>query len=206
MSKLRRRKQVDDSLFDQELLIGNPETPLRILMVASLGCGVCRKGFQKASKLIAKYPDQAHLAIRLQESGKGTTEDTSASNYLIRYWQKKIHGKPEASLQLRKVFEDWFSLPSIKTFMKKYPMQENGLGANGTPDLANRQYKWVNETGLYQTPMFFLNSYRLPLQYEIGDLAGMMPGLAKRMRQDQWRDRYPENDQEIASTKKRSKV
>lgn len=188
------------------MLIGNRETPLRILMVASLDCGICRDRLEKAKDLIALFPEHAHMAIRLRESGKGGNDTPPASSYIIRYWEGMIYGRSEASTLLHEVFKKWFSMPSITAFMEKYPLQSIEFRKDGPGILAKRHYKWTNEAGIIQTPKFFINGFELPHQYEIGDLMRMIPGTVENLRQSHNRDISYKTDREIAPNMSRSKV
>ncbi len=175
---LFQQDRMDTTPFEQELLIGDPQAPVRILMAASLGCGPCKKGFEKATQLVATYPDKVHLALRFRDSGSGENGVSSASTYLIEYWRRYIHGKADRSDRGEKLIRDWYGEPNIKSFKQRYPMKENH-SLNGAADLAEQHYTWIEQTGINATPTFLINDYKLPRQYRIEDLMGMIPSLAE---------------------------
>lgn len=163
--------------FEEELIIGDLQAPVKILMAASLGCGPCKKGFEKAIQLVTRYPGRVSLALRFRKSGSGKNGDPVASDYLIGYWQRHIHGKSGESEQTKQLVRAWYEQRNLKAFMKQYPIE--AVKGNSTTELAEKHYRWFKQAEIKATPSFFINGRPLPKQYRMGDLMILVPALGE---------------------------
>ncbi|MEX2600013.1 MAG: thioredoxin domain-containing protein [Balneolaceae bacterium] len=175
---LKQQRSVDTTPFEKELLIGNREAPIKILMAASLGCGPCKSGFEKVMNIFHLYPEKVHVSIRF--SIKRVEYDNSATSpgaYILGYWLKNIHGNDNESEETEQLIRDWYSLMNLDEFKKRYPKQEN-LEDDEVKDLCNKHRDWIEEAEIAGTPTFFVDGYSLPNQFRINDLLTLIPGLS----------------------------
>jgi|GEM_PF-450073 len=175
MYLLRRKNRVDITPFKQELLIGDSEAPMNILIAASLGCGPCKTGFEKATQLVTAYPKKVSLTVRLRTGDRNNGELTPG-RYLLNYWQQHIHGKPGEPARTEQLLQDWYAGMDLKAFREKYPADGNEIRNTGT-QLSNQHTEWFEAAEIEGTPTFFVNGRRLPMTYRIEDLMGMVPAL-----------------------------
>nr|WP_286670480.1 thioredoxin domain-containing protein [Fodinibius salsisoli] len=166
------------------MIIGNPQAPVRILMAASLSCGPCRDGFNQTSDLVSIYPEKVSLLLRFGESGeeKDDTNILSNSNYMIAYWQKHIQGLPDESDQTEQLLFNWYNKSDmdLELFKQQYPMAQ----VQKKFGLTSKHSQWMNKAGIKATPTFYINGYKLPREYQIEDLMGMIPSLAEEFVQE----------------------
>ncbi len=178
---LGREKKVNTTFFDHEMLIGEAEAPLNIVMASNLNCGPCKEGFEKAMKIINTYPGDINLCIRFFHTDKEEDGETPAtSTYLLAYWLENICGNDEESRRTAEMLQDWFSIKNMDTFTQKYSMKRNGqVGA--AKSLGNQHQAWMEQAKVSRTPSFFINGYSLPDLYTIDDLIVIIPGLIEEL-------------------------
>lgn len=170
---LTQGRRVDATLFKHELLLGNADAPVNMLMAASLGCGPCKKGFEQVARLVAVYPDKVSIAVRFLPSG----DDARTSRYILRTWVEQVYGNDNESANLIKMLQDWYDLMDLDRFMKMYPVKINGDNI-GIQTLEKQENGWFAQADVKGTPAFFINGYRLPKHYRINDLMALIPSLA----------------------------
>lgn len=201
---LRRQKLVDFGLFEQEMLIGNPEAPLTITMAVSLRCGPCKEGFEQVKRLVASYPDTVKLAVRLQfrRGDKGSQEP---GIWLLGWWQRHIQGKPNASVRTEQLLQDWYESMELLEFGERYPLETNGSDNGMFEKLKVLHEEWMDQAEIKTTPTFFINGHRLSKQYRIEDLVIFLPEMIDYLeRQDIKKITLITTDKELTSVREHS--
>ena len=171
ISLLIKQKKINTQPFKSEMLLGNPDAPIKIIMASNLYCNPCKKQHEIAAQLINMYPDKVNVAMRFVKSGK----EEGSVGYLLGYWHQTIYGKDDEFKKTMNLMHDWFELWDLQKFMKKYQVTHNDT--EGTKQ-AVQHYTWIEETAVRQTPTFFINGYAMPKEYTIEDLLAMVPSLA----------------------------
>lgn len=174
---LMREKKVDITPFSPEMILGNREAPVKILMVANLHCNPCRIAFDTVRQILASYPKKVCFSFRLTKGMANTIGDLPASTYLIRYWQHHIHDRGNEEERTQKLLSDWYENIDPKVFSSLYLAQEE-LKTIGPIVLEDQHYSWVEQQEIVSTPTFFINGYKMPQNYRIKDLMTMLPGIA----------------------------
>lgn len=64
LSFLQNQKRIDDTHFENEMTVGNPDAPIKILMISNLYCNPCKIKHEVAAQLITMYPESVHLTMR----------------------------------------------------------------------------------------------------------------------------------------------
>ncbi|MDR8391271.1 vitamin K epoxide reductase family protein [Aliifodinibius sp. S!AR15-10] len=173
---LRRQKRTDVAFFEQEMLIGNPKTPLTLTMAASLSCGPCKLEFEQAARLIAAYPDAVNLAVRLQISS-GNNKSQAPGIWLLGWWLQNIYGHTGESAQTKNLLRDWYESMDQKEFQKKYPLETYDKVSGAVEKLKVRHSDWMDQAEIKATPSFFINGYLLSKQYRIIDMMNLVPDI-----------------------------
>jgi len=177
---LLQQPQADCTPFEHELIIGNPNAPVQITMAASLVCGPCKNGFEKAKQLIAIFPDIVNLAVRLSVSKNGNGQESDPGRYLLGYWLKSMDDKEEQAVDTEKLLQDWFELADLNRFRDKYPFHDNGESKE-LSTLTVQISNWFKKTGIKGTPTFFINGYKLPEHYRVEDLQYLVTGVTEHI-------------------------
>ncbi|MDR8393838.1 thioredoxin domain-containing protein [Aliifodinibius sp. S!AR15-10] len=171
-----QEERVDTTPFEKELLLGNPDAPVKITMASNLFCGPCGLQHQDLTRLIDAFPERVCASIRLFRSSKSSSRMLKANRYLLAYWLEHIYGKPDGYVQTEKLLQEWYSFMDMETFKEQYPME--GEISEETEKLEAEHYKWKEKVQISRTPTFFVNGYPLPNQYRLTDIKDLMPGLA----------------------------
>jgi len=174
---LLQQLQADCTLFEKELLIGNPKAPVQITMAASLRCGPCKDGFEKAKRLVRMYPEKINLSVRFSIPQQSNGNETDPGRYILRYWLCNIYGTKDPSGDTEKILQNWFELADLSQIREQYPLQTNGQDPE-LEALADRHTAWFGKAKIQGTPTFFVNDYKLPGQYRIEDLRYLVAGLS----------------------------
>lgn len=175
---LLQQPQADCTPFDKELLIGNSKNPIQITMAASLGCGPCKEGFEKAIQLVGRFPDLINFSVRLSVSKNDNGQESDPSRYILGYWSKMVYGTDNLSSNTEKLLQDWFELADLNRFQENYPLQVNGQSQE-LEILALQHSRWFEKAKIKSTPTFFINGYQLPEQYQLENLRYLVAGFSE---------------------------
>lgn len=178
--QLLQQPQPDCTPIEQELMIGKADVPIKITMAASLGCGPCKDGFEKASQLVRMYPEQVNLTVRFSVPEQSNGSETDPGRYLLVVWLREIYGKNDSSKESEQLVRDWFEQAGINAFREKYPLQVNGQNKE-LESLAMQHSDWFKKADIKGTPTFFVNGYKLPGQYRVGDLRYLVAGFSEQI-------------------------
>lgn len=172
-------QKVNYTIQGKEILIGDRNAPLNLLMVANLNCYPCKLGFENVLKLIDQYPIQINATFRFLPSGS-TVHDIPASTFLIQYWEQYIYGTNKESENTRKLIMDWYEEMSVEKFEKIY---SNKLSIDEAKEskLAISHYEWIKKYEIVRTPTYFLNGYEYPSNYVIKDLGSLIFGVVSQL-------------------------
>jgi len=177
---LLQQPKADCTLFEQELLIGNREAPVLITMAASLGCGPCKDGFEKAKRLVRMYPEKVNLSVRFSIPQQPNGNETDPGQYILGYWIRRIYGTKQQSGDTENLLQDWFELADLSQFREKYPYTVNGE-TPAIETLAARYTGWFDKAEIKGTPTFFVNGFKLPGQYRVEDLRYLVAGFSEQI-------------------------
>lgn len=170
---LYQQKKVDEPPFDYEMRMGNPSSPIRIIMVSSLHCAPCKLKHEVVHQLVDTYPDLVQVSFRFAKSSSWP----HSAGTLLSYWFHNIYGKINESTNTASIMHDWFELWDFEKFEKKYGTKIH----NAVIDkLEQQHYGWIRHAST--VPTFFVNGYELPRGYAIDDLLAMSPSLASDLK------------------------
>ncbi len=173
---LKQQREVNTQPFGKEMLLGNPDAPVKIMMVSNLYCNPCKEKHRIVDELISIYPDQVSVALRFVRSKNETVGNLNAGSYVLGAWLTHCHGKADEGEKTRTLLHDWFELWDLQKFAHTYTVdkdQEEPCQA-----LEAQHSTWTQETQVQFTPAFFVNGCQLPKEYSIYDLIVMIPALA----------------------------
>lgn len=170
---LKQQRQINGTLMDREVLIGNRDAPVKIIMVSNLFCKPCKEQHDILEQLIKAFPGKVNVALRFVVS-----KSEKANHYLIEYWLRFIHAKDEESMNTLRLLHEWYSMMDLERFKEKYPM-EDANGFYGGEEIEKRHSKWIERVQILYTPTLFVNGYELPKAYELADIISLLPSLAE---------------------------
>jgi hypothetical protein len=173
---LLQEQKIDDTPFKNEMLLGNPDAPVKLLMVTNLYCNPCKNAHGVISELIQTYPDQVSVALRFIQSGKDEVAINVTVPYLLGYWLQHIKGTRDESKQTEKLIHDWFEVWDLEKFKGSHALNNADVGEAKT--IATWHYAFANREMIQSTPTFFLNGQKLPKEYSLDDFLPMIPELS----------------------------
>lgn len=178
LHQLYKTQRVDTTPFKQEILLGERNAPIRIIMAASLGCKPCGNEFTKAAQIISMFNSKVNLSIRFRFMliSENNPNPTIENMYFFIYWLINIRGNKNEQIILKKIIHKWYTLLDTNKFSKIYPLPEN-INLKKTWGIAYQHTNWFENAKIDQTPTFLINGYKMPTNYNVDDLKMMMPAL-----------------------------
>lgn len=171
---LKQQNKVDLISFEKEILLGDPDSPVKIIMVSNLYCNPCKEKHEVLEQLVTTYPNQVNVAIRFVKSGKDVNK-MSAVGYLLGHWLSHVFGKADEQLKTATLLHQWFLISDLEKFRMKFTNEQGDDG--DAKQMEAQHYAWAEKAGIQGTPTFFVNGFQLPKGYGIDDMIAMIPAL-----------------------------
>ncbi|HTF16674.1 MAG TPA: thioredoxin domain-containing protein [Chryseolinea sp.] len=168
---LKHEKKTDMKAdLEDDISIGSKNAPITIVMVSNLYCNPCKDAHVSVHELVDKFPNYVRVIFRFVES-----KEKSANQYLIQYWWQFLRNTPSEFEQIDRLMSDWYADMDLAKFKVRYPLdiiEHPKLRA-----ILDRHEMWIQNVNLRKTPTFFVNGWPLPDNYEIHDLAAIVPAI-----------------------------
>jgi uncharacterized membrane protein len=145
-----------DTKHLRDVILGNSEAPVKILLVSNPLCAPCAVAHQTLTKLQSQFSEDICLQIRLLPDKKPDTE----KNQVIRH----LLSLPTAT-QADEALQDWYNIRNYAKWAKKYPVSQlidNEVFMDNT--------HWATMVGIEITPTIFINGRIVQSPYTINDL------------------------------------
>lgn len=175
---LKQQNKAHFSPLNHELVIGNPNAPIKIIIVSNLYCAPCKVQHEEVSRLVESNKEYLSVSIRFVKVNKQFNKDISSTQYLLQYWWENIYNTEKETSLTEQLIHSWFSEMNVESFASSHPLKELKV-SNEVKAIAELQEKWIEETGVLKTPTIFINDYELPSLYTIADLQRILPDLAE---------------------------
>lgn len=145
----------------KEIILGNQEAPLKILLVTSPSCYYCKSAHSDMERILRKNHDKVKLTIRFNvRPGKGNISNLVASKLL------EIYNKESENTIKLAMYEVYESDADLNKWLQKW----------GEPDdlsyseILKMQKQWCNDNNINFTPAIFIDGKQYPKEYERSDL------------------------------------
>lgn len=163
------QKVQDDSLIEDEIVLGNKNAPVILTLVTNPFCSYCSSALEDIEQLYLKAEN--HLQIRIRFATKFEDKQSMVYQLVI------------TALELYHTKGQLASLAFLKRAHSKNKRElidnlKNGLQKNTNYDLViKKQYDWCQKNNIHFTPAFFLNGYKFPAAYERTDVITFIEDL-----------------------------
>ena len=158
---LKEQRKVDITFFENDLQLGNPYSPLQIVVACNPYCGPCAVTHKSLHELAEE--NNIGLTIRLSVKAENKEDKrTIAARYILQVLTKKKKGQ----ILDGNVLHDWYVTMDFEKFRDKYPLHSN---TNVQQQLEQHE-QWIKEAKIEFTPTIFINGYQLPKQYKSDEL------------------------------------
>lgn len=172
IAQWQNEQQVDSSIWENDLIIGNRDAPFQITVACNLYCGPCAKAHKKMDHLLEKNPDLVNIRLRLLfpvEQKENML--TLAATEILKLAEI---ARPAEKQQM---LTDWFYWMDSGKWNSKWG------GSDITPEQIGKRLQqhasWIKSAAVTFTPTIFINSRRLPGRYNLEILEKILPALAE---------------------------
>ena len=163
----------DNTIWGNDLIIGNANAPIRITVACNPYCGPCAKAHVELDKLVEKYGDKVCVQVRLLCIATNIEDKITIAVNAILQQAEIIKSKNE----LKEMLSDWFEWMDYEKWKMKWKIN-NELNVS---DFIMKHETWMEEMAIAHTPTFFINGKKLPGRYEIKDLDKMIPQMIETL-------------------------
>jgi hypothetical protein len=157
---LKQQPKYDVSRNDSQIIVGNSEAPMLVTIFTNPFCKPCAKMHKQVKKLIEGAKD--NICVQYIFSSSNNETDLVCKNLIAVYLKK---GQKEFEV----IFDDWFEKGK---FIRDFFFSNLQLDLNNLEvEIELEQHKTCTEkTQIQATPTILINSYQLPIDYDIEDL------------------------------------
>lgn len=162
LTLLLRQRKVNTAFWEHEIVLGNPDAPLQLMVACNPYCWPCANAHKQLEELLKLYPTKICIGIRF------TIRTTNVSD------RKLVAASSIASAFIggnRNAVDEWFLQMDLEAFDQ---LHSKGADEYLVKSVLQRHEDWAKEAMISHTPTVFMNSYELPKQYRINDLQSMI--------------------------------
>ena len=174
ITQWQQEQRVDTSIWENDLLLGNPEAPLLITVACNPYCGPCAKAHEQLDGMLEKFEGKIAVQIRFLCNPKNEKDQRTIAVKAILL-QAAVLSDRQA---IQQMLTDWFVWMNYDKWSSKWPFKES----TQVHDVMNRHADWVDESNIAFTPTFFLNGKKIPGRYDLKDLELLIPQLAETIK------------------------
>ena len=176
VNQWQQEKDVDTTIWQNDLLLGNPNAELTITVACNPYCGPCAKAHRELDELLHRFPNNIKVLIRLLANPDNETDKRTIAAKAIL--QKATTMQNNEALQ--EMLANWFELMNLEKWIMQYPLQNIAEKLGYELDVRLKQHvEWISQSDIAGTPTFFINGHKLPGRYNIKDIEILIPQLAE---------------------------
>jgi protein-disulfide isomerase/uncharacterized membrane protein len=171
ISQWRQEQPVDTTIWENDLVLGNPTAPIIITVACNPYCGPCAKAHVQLDELLHRFTGKVKVQVRLLCNANDDTDKKTIAVKAIL--QKAV--TTDDNVQLQQILTDWFEWMNYEKWTEKWQ-------PDSTVDIKERlkaHSKWVNDSAVQFTPTFFVNGRKLTGRYGLNDITVLLPQLAE---------------------------
>ncbi len=171
MTLWEQEQVVDTSIWENDLVIGDPDATILITVGCNPYCGPCAKAHVQIDDMLRRFTGKLKIQLRLLcDSEKENDKRTIAVKAIL---QRAAVTADNAELQ--QMLSDWFEWMDIDKWSSKWKPDHD---IDVTRSLSDHN-TWMNKKTIQVTPTFFINGRKLPGRYSLEDLEFLIPQLAE---------------------------
>jgi protein-disulfide isomerase/uncharacterized membrane protein len=169
ITQWQQEQQVDTTIWQNDLVIGNPNAPILITVACNPYCGPCAKAHKQLDDLLYRFTGKLKVQVRLLCDAENETDKRAIAVKAILQKAEIIN----TTTELQQMLTDWFVWMDFEKWDTKWK-------ADGNIDVAGKlklHNKWIEEGAIQFTPTFFINGRKLPGRYALKDIEILIPQL-----------------------------
>ncbi len=169
LAQWEKEPSCDNTIWENDLLIGNADAPIRITVACNPYCGPCASAHKKLDELVEKHAGKISVQLRLLCNPANAVDKRTIATKAILQQADVLNSNGE----LKAMLSDWFEWMNYEKWNAKWKMQKN----TDVTNILQKHEVWNNEAGITHTPTFFVNGRALPGRYDIKDIDKMVSQL-----------------------------
>jgi len=173
IAQWEKEEFVDTTIWENDLIIGNPQAPLKITVACNPYCGPCANAHKVLDEMLDRYRNIVCIQLRFicQANNNEDVRTMVVENILRKSLEFSDYH------QLQKMMSDWFSDMNYENWLTRWKATNN-FSVN---EKLNHHEKWIERSQISFTPTFFVNGKKLPVRYEISEFGNLLPRLSERL-------------------------
>ena len=172
----QQEQHVDNTIWQNDLVLGNPDALILITVACNPYCGPCAKAHKELDKMLKKFDGKMAVQVRLLCNPENENDKrTIAVNAIIQQVAIIKNNK-----ELQQMLTDWFEWMDFEKWIEKWQVK-NDIDIKKS---VLQHSDWVNESSIAFTPTFFINGKKLPGRYELNDLEILLPQLVEILKEN----------------------
>ncbi len=174
LTQLKQELKVDTTVWENDLLLGNPQAPLLITVACNPYCGPCAKAHKKLDELLEHHPNKIKVLLRLITPSPSGKDKISKAVAAILQVSQDMGSNNE---HLQNALADWFEWMNYDKWTEKWKNTSTLMLNNNLV----MHHKWIENSQIANTPTFFLNGRKLPAMYSLDDIDKLLPDLEEKI-------------------------
>ena len=155
---LSQAQPVSTEQLAGDILLGDPNSPINIIMVSSPFCSHCTPAFNALEKLISEFPEGVKVLVRILDRHKReVTKHLMAFSDNPELAEQALHGW---YIQKKKDHKAW-----LQQFATTEPVDPETIIKR-----LDEIVEWCKTNEVKGTPAFFINGRRFPNAFKITDV------------------------------------
>ena len=165
-SLLAQQEKAPEGWQDLGIDVGDPNAENTIIKVCSPYCGACAKAHPVLEEIVRRN-NKVRLKIIFTAKNETKNEKAKVVRHLMAIAAEGDQAKTQQAL------DDWYlaDKKNYAVFAGKYDMN-GALEQQGSK--LDAMSNWCTEAEIIYTPTIFLNGFRLPANYQIGELRNLL--------------------------------
>ena len=168
-------KVTDTRSIEQEIILGNPNSPFKIISLTNPMCGFCKDAFEAYSRVVKSFKDQLQVIIRLRVN----LDDISNQAAQVTLKLMEIYHDQGAESFIN-AYTDWFEDRTFNRWIKKY----------GSPakrpehlEILRKQSEWADQNSLHYTPATLIQDTLYPKKYSYNEFFHFISVMAENFQE-----------------------
>jgi len=169
LSQWQNEQIVDTTIWENDLLIGNPNAPLKITVACNPHCGPCAKAHEHLDEMLEKHNNKFCVQVRFLCNAEDANDARTLAVKAIVQHANEI----KDNRQLAQMLPEWFKDMNYEKWNAKWRVKSN----YDVQAKLQQHQTWVDENKIAFTPTFFVNEKKLPGRYGLTELEILLPQL-----------------------------
>lgn len=177
INQWQQEQKVDTTIWENDLLLGNPAAPILITVACNPYCGPCAKAHIQLDELLYRFPNKVKVIVRLLCN---VNEENDKRTIAVKAILQKV-ATINDNAKLQNILSDWFVWMDYEKWVDKW-QPDNNINVN---DRLKEHSNWVEHSGVQFTPTFIVNGRKLPGRYNLNDITVLLPQLTEILTKEQ---------------------